>query len=42
VGPDPGFVDPARGDYRLRAGSSALAAGIPQVRLQEMGLPKAP
>lgn len=42
VGPDPGFVDPARGDYRLRADSAALAAGIPQVRIREMGLPRTP
>jgi hypothetical protein len=39
---NPGFVDPAHGDYRLRADSAALAAGFRQVRLEAMGLPKAP
>jgi hypothetical protein len=37
---DPGFVDPAHGDYRLRADSPLLAAGFPQLELEEMGLPR--
>ena len=32
------FVDAAHDDFRLRPDSPALAAGFPQVRLQEMGL----
>jgi hypothetical protein len=39
---DPDFVDAAHGDFRLRPDSPALAAGFPQVRLQEMGLPHGP
>ncbi len=32
---DPGFVDPARDDFRLKAGSRAIDAGIPLARTVE-------
>ena len=37
---DPGFIDPARGDYRLRSDSPLLAAGFPQLETDRMGLPR--
>jgi hypothetical protein len=39
---DPGFVEAAHGDYRLRPDSAALAAGLPELDIREMGLPRAP
>jgi len=35
---DPGFVDPARDDYRLRDGSPALALGFRPMPVEQVGL----
>jgi hypothetical protein len=38
VGADPGFVDAARGDFTLAAGSAALARGFKQIPVDRIGL----
>ena len=39
---DPQFVDPERGDYRLRPTSPALALGFKQLPFEQMGLYESP
>lgn len=38
IGEDPGFVDPARGDYRLRPDAPARAAGLVPIPFEKIGL----
>jgi parallel beta-helix repeat protein len=42
VGPDAGFVDPARGDYRLRPGAPAAGVAFVPIPWERIGPPRRP